>query len=72
MLVYETVYQQVQEQLQQVKAQLEQVRPFVLLDALINFEIRQFYQNEPKFNGVYSRNNLPEIKESVIDMCNKY
>ena len=72
MLVYETVYQQVQEQLQQVKAQLEQVRPFVLLDALINFEIRQFYQNEPKFNGVYSRNNLSEIKESVIDMCNKY
>ena len=72
MLVYETVYQQVQEQLQQVKAQLEQARPFVLLDPLINFEIRQFYQNEPKFNGVYSRNNLSEIKESVIDMCNKY
>ena len=72
MLVYETVYQQVQEQLQQVKAKLEQARPFVLLDPLINFEIRQFYQNEPKFNGVYSRNNLSEIKESVIDMCNKY
>ena len=44
----------------------------MLLDPLINFEIRQFYQNEPKFNGVYSRNNLSEIKESVIDMCNKY
>ena len=24
-----------------------------------NFEIRRYYQNEPRFNGVYSRNNLP-------------
>ena len=30
---------------------------------LINFEIRKYYQNEPKFNGVYSRNNLSKIKE---------
>ena len=22
-----------------------------------NFEIQEYYQNEPKFNGVYSRNN---------------
>ena len=22
------------------------------------FEIQKYYQNEPKFNGVYSRNNL--------------
>ena len=63
MLVYEIVYQQVQEQLEQVKAQLEQARPFVLLELLINFELRKYYQNEPKFNGVYSRNNLPEIKD---------
>ena len=28
-----------------------------------NFEIQRFYQNEPKFNGVYSRNNLPKIKD---------
>ena len=27
---------------------------------LTNFEIQKYYQNEPKFNGVYSRNNLPE------------
>ena len=26
-----------------------------------NFEIQK-YQNEPKFNGVYSRNNLPKTK----------
>ena len=33
------------------------------LDSLINFEIRKYYQNEPKFNGVYSRDNLPKIKD---------
>ena len=27
---------------------------------LTNFEIQKYYQSEPKFNGVYSRNNLPE------------
>ena len=26
-----------------------------------NFEIQKYYQNEPKFNGVYSKNNLPKI-----------
>ena len=24
-----------------------------------------FYQNEPKFNGVYSRNNLSKIKDET-------
>ena len=27
-----------------------------------NFEIERYYQNEPRFSGVYSRDNLPEIK----------
>ena len=27
---------------------------------LRNIEIRQYYANEPRFNGVYSRNNLPK------------
>ena len=27
-----------------------------------NFEIQKYYQNKPKFNGVYSRNSLPKIK----------
>ena len=26
---------------------------------LTNFEIQEFYKNEPRFNGVYSRDNLP-------------
>ena len=25
---------------------------------LNNFEIQKYYQNEPRFNGVYSRDNL--------------
>ena len=27
---------------------------------LTNFEIQKYYQMEPRFNGAYSRNNLPE------------
>ena len=40
---------------------------------LTNFEIQKYYQNDaqltsknkPKFNGVYSRNNLPKIKDGA-------
>ena len=37
---------------------------------LTNFEIQKYYQNELKFNGVYSRDNLsecgsPEIKDGA-------
>ena len=32
---------------------------------LINFEIRKHYQNEAKFNGAYSRNELPKIKDGA-------
>ena len=39
---------------------------------LTNFEIQTYYQKEPKFNGVYSR-NLPEIKDGTymtnLDEC---
>ena len=27
---------------------------------LTNFEIQWYYQNEPRFNGVYSRDKLPD------------
>ena len=37
----------------------------MLLYPLINFEIQKYYQNEPKFNGVYSRNNLSKIKDGA-------
>ena len=29
---------------------------------LTNFEIQKCHSNEPRFNGVYSRNNLTKIK----------
>ena len=32
---------------------------------LTNFEIEKYYQNEPKFNGDYSRNNLSKMKDGV-------
>ena len=32
---------------------------------LTNFEIQKYYQNETRFNGVYSRDNLTEIKDGA-------
>ena len=29
-------------------------------------EIQGYYQKEPRTNGVYSRNNLPKIKNGVF------
>ena len=40
---------------------------------LTNFEIQKCYQRETKFNAVYSRNNLPKIKDGAyvlnLDEC---
>ena len=47
-------------QLEQVKAYLEQTKIFDY------FEIQRSYQNEPKFNGIYSRNNLSNIKDGGV------
>ena len=33
--------------------------------ALTNFEIQKYYQNEPIFNGVYSRDNQTRIKDGT-------
>ena len=32
---------------------------------LTNFEIQKYYQNEPRFNGVSSKDNLPKIKHGA-------
>ena len=32
---------------------------------LTNFEIQNYYQNEPRFNSVYSRDNLQKINDEV-------
>ena len=36
---------------------------------LANFETQKYYQNFPIFNGVYSRDNLPQNKG--WGLCNK-
>ena len=41
----------------EVKKTLNSLLPFHLLR---NIEISEYYANEPRFNGVYSRNNLPK------------
>ena len=33
--------------------------------SLANFEIQRYYENEPKFNGVYLRNNSSKIKDGA-------
>ena len=38
----------------------------MLSHRLTNFEIQKYYKNEPRFNGVFSRNNLPKkIKDGA-------
>ena len=37
----------------------------MLRDPLTNFEIQKYYQNKPKFSGIYSRNNLPKIRDGA-------
>ena len=32
---------------------------------LINFEIQKYYQNEPKLNGVYPRDNFPKMMDGT-------
>ena len=34
-------------------------------NSLTTFEIQKYYQNEPRLNGIYSRDNLTEIKDGV-------
>ena len=47
----------------EVKKTLNSLLPF---HPLTNIEISDYYANEPRFNGVYSRNNLPnKIKKGA-------
>ena len=39
-----------------IKKPLNSLLPF---HPLTNIEINEYYKNKPRFNGVYSRNNLP-------------
>ena len=37
---------------------------------LTNFEIKQYYENEFRFNGVYSRNNLSKLIKNEAYLIN--
>ena len=42
------------------------MRFLMLPHPLTNFEIQEYYQDEPRFNGVFSKNNLPlKIKDGA-------
>ena len=38
------------------------------LHPLTNFEIQKYYKNKPMFNGVYSKNNLPKIRDGLSEI----
>ena len=38
----------------------------MLAHPLTNFEKQKYYQNEPKFKGIYSTNNLPKMVERTF------
>ena len=42
------------------------MRFLILPHPLENFELQKYYKNEPRFNGVFSRSNLPKkIKDGA-------
>ena len=43
----------------QLKELKKKSNSLILFLPLTNFEISEYYENEPRFNGVYSRDNLP-------------
>ena len=51
----------------EVKKKLNSLLPF---HPLPNIEINEYYKNEPRFNGVYSRNNLPKITKKGAYVIN--
>ena len=49
------------------KKKLNSLLPF---HPLTNIEISEYYSNEPRFNGVYSRDNLPKITKKGAYVIN--
>ena len=49
------------------KKKLNSLLPF---HPLTNIEITEYYSNEPRFNGVYSRDNLPKITKKGAYVIN--
>ena len=50
----------------ELQDQVTKIRRFLMRPyPLTNFEIQKYYQNEPRLNGVFSRDNLPKIKDGA-------
>ena len=45
-------------------------RFLILPHPVTNFEIQKYYQNEPRFNGVYSRDVLPDKMKDEVCVIN--
>ena len=61
------LFKLVKEQQQQEENE-EQIRQDGILmppHHLTNFKIHKYFQSKTKFNGAYSRNNLPRIKDEA-------
>ena len=58
-------------QVKEVKKKQNLLIPF---HPLTNVEINEYYKNEPRFNGVYCRNNLPDKiqKEAYVINLDEY
>ena len=53
--------------MREIKKKLNSLLPF---HPLTNIEISEYYSNEPRFNGVYSRDNLPKITKKGAYVIN--
>ena len=52
------------------RSSIKKRRIFNAASSLTNFELQKYYQNEPLFNGVYSRDNLPNKIKSGVYVIN--
>ena len=51
--------------------EIKKKKALMLAHPLTNFEIQEYYKNEPRFNGVYSKDNLPKtIKNETTCIVN--
>ena len=56
--------------MQGVEVKKNNLNSLLLFHPLTNIEINEYYKNEPRFNGVYSRNNLPNKIKKVAYVIN--
>ena len=54
-----------EDRIRSMKEQLQQVKILMPPNRFTDFKIQKYYENEPNFNGAYSRNNLSEAKDGT-------